>query len=116
MKAKHYIRASSTLEVTVALLIISITIAMALQVYTQVYFSNFTSKGLIANERLHVAMAETIRDQSYLSESYYEADIRIDKRIAPDNSSPKIIRVTLTAYDAHEKILAQHKRLIYVAE
>lgn len=116
MKSKQYIEASSTLEVTVALLIISITIAMALQVYTQVYFSNFTTKGLIANERLHAVMAETIQLQTYLSESFYESDIRIDKRVESDHSSGKLIRVILTAYDANQKVLAEHKRLIYVAE
>lgn len=108
----HRLKASSTLEITVALLLLSITLSSALWIYTKVYFSNITEKEIIAETRLQAWLIQTINDKSFVGEQYWEADIEMRKTIKFVETK-RLVLIQLEAFDEQGKGLAQIKRLHY---
>ncbi|HWZ23308.1 MAG TPA: hypothetical protein VNW06_11675 [Cytophagaceae bacterium] len=106
------LKASSLIEITVAMVIITFIFTMAFSIYVRVIASDLSISEFKMVKKLDQLSWESKRDKRFISEDIIENNYTIEKKITTDSSNSKLLLMELTAYDQDQKIVAQKKELI----
>ena len=117
MKYKQVLKvrmaASSIVEVTTALVIISMIFSLAMIIYLNVQRSGISFRkvdGVIMMEEVY---AETKNLKKYEDRTEEREDIIIYQKVSASGESPDLLVIQLEARDAQGKVIAEQKHLIY---
>ncbi len=106
----HRLRASSIVDLTVAMVILTLVTASALVLYLQVTRSGSTLQQLRWELWLHRYASQTRKDASYQNERLSLAEGMVEKKVSHYQANPKLVLLELTflpaTENAHEKAYA----------
>jgi hypothetical protein len=108
------IRSSSILEVTVALVIISITFGIFMMIYVNLLSGNYYLQKLKYEGKLTIQYQELVQSKNFIDEVKEDETVRIFQTILPYRNATNIKLVELKAINRNGKVLAEHKTLYYV--
>ena len=103
--------ASSILEVTTAMVIISMVFGLAIIIYLNIQRSGVSSLKLSSRIKLEAVFSETNRLKKFESREVRFEDIIVYQEI--ENNSEGLLSIKLEARDEQGKLIAQQKHLIY---
>ena len=110
------IRSSSLIEVTTALVILSMVFGLAIVIYLNVQRSGVSSRKLVCTALLEKTYAEVKASGNYDSREFAYDEITVYLTAIPHGESPELRILALEARDAGGKLLAQQKHLLYVPQ
>jgi hypothetical protein len=103
--------ASSILEVTTAMIIISMVFGLAIIIYLNIQRSGVSSLKLSSRIKLEAVFSETNRLKKFESREVRFEDIIVYQEI--EHNSEGLLSIKLEARDEQGKLIAQQKHLIY---
>lgn len=108
------VRASSLVEVTTAIVVISMVFSLAIMIYLNVQKSGLTAQRMAGVYKIDDVLTETIKTGMYQSRqvSFDTHTVYQDVAVSPD--VPGLLVVRLEARDENGKVVAERKRLFYV--
>lgn len=109
-------KASSILEVVVAMVIIVIVFGIAMMIYTNVLQLAFSGKKMKAEAVLQEALLAAQQDVAIESKTFRADDLSVNQYVAPAGGSAKLFQLTLTAIDINGDTVAKARQLIVKAD
>jgi hypothetical protein len=107
----HRVRSSSIIEVTTAMIIISMVFGLAIVIYLNLQRTGVFSQRLSARIKLESVFSETNRLKKYENRDVNFEDIVIYQKV--DNSVSGFLTVVLEARDEQGKLIAEQKHFVY---
>ncbi len=106
------VRASSLLEVIVAMVIIMIVFGMAMMIFTHVTQSSLSVKkmkaqAIINNLMLHIGQKDQAENQLVKID-----DFNVEIKAEPVSNASGLKQINITAYDSNQVKVAQEQKLI----
>jgi hypothetical protein len=111
-----HLRASSILEVTVALVILSISFSIFLIIHLNVTSGSRYFQRIKYESRIAMAYNELIRTGDYTDQVVTEGTVKIFRSVTPYPGQLNLKTIRLKAVSENGKILAEYKTLLYVAD
>ncbi|HET6243889.1 MAG: hypothetical protein H0V01_04385 [Bacteroidetes bacterium] len=106
------IKASTLIEVIVALIIVMITFGIAMVIFINVTHSDNQVQKLKASLILNESALKTSKENSYIDEKTEVDGLFINKTINPYENIPGLNLVLFEAFDVNGKIIAERRELI----
>jgi len=113
---KHRVRSSSLIEVTTALVILSMVFGLAIVIYLNVQRSGVSSRKLVCTALLERVYADVKTSGNYETREFTYDEITVYLTAIPHGESPELRVLALEARDAGGKLLAQQKHLLYAPQ
>jgi Tfp pilus assembly protein PilV len=110
---RSYVRASTLIEVTVALVIISMVFSLAIMIYLNIQRTGFSSTKLMYAMMLEEAYSSTQRLSDFTTKEYDYEDIIIYQQIERHAVNSELTIVHLEARNKEGKLLVEKKHLFY---
>jgi hypothetical protein len=108
------VRSSSLIEVTTALIIISVVFVLALTIFMNVQRSGFSARKLACQMMIEAVYQASLKDKHYNARTASYNDIVIYQEVIRREYG--LLQFTLEARDQEGKVLAEQKHLVYVPE
>lgn len=108
------VRSSSLIEVTTALVIISMVFGLALSIYLQIQKSGVSMQQVQAGYMLASAMADAEASGVYETIQVEADGYRLFQEVVPDERVSNLFHVSWEVQNGQGKLIASRKRLIYV--
>jgi Tfp pilus assembly protein PilV len=109
-------KASSLVEVIIAMVIIAITFSLGIMIYINVIYSSYNEQKNTAYNLLELYAAQTKQQKSYVDQ-YEEIDgFIIEKKISNYNNDQYLILMELNAYNVEKKHLINRKEIVFLSE
>lgn len=99
------------IEVLVALVMFTIVFTIGITIYVNVIRSSFSNSKLKASLVLNRIAIETKEHKRFVSESFLEGSISIDKEVEDYAKDSQLLIIRLKAFDANHMLLAKHQEL-----
>ena len=109
---KSQVRASSILEVTVALVIISIAFGIFMTIYMNILTGNLYLQKLKYAGRLTVLRQEFLKAADFTSAVVEDGPVRIFREVSPYENNNQLLFIQFKAIDSNGKVVA-HTRFLY---
>lgn len=110
------VRSSSLVEVTTALVIISMVFGLAMIIYMNVHRTGFSSQKLACEILMNDMYNSTAQSRQYLSKEQHYGDIVIYQEVRPYSDGKDLLLIQLEARDPGGKLIAMQRHIIYVPE
>ena len=107
------ISASSLVEVTVGMVLISLVIGFALMIYTNVSASATSSQHLKYQLLLREVARETVQQQTFSSETWQDEPVTIHKTVTPYPGTEGGWAIELEAVRSDERVIATYQTIVY---
>jgi hypothetical protein len=111
---RTFLRASSILEVTVALVIISLVFGMFMMIYMNILSGDLYLQKMKYEGKLALQYNEIIRLKDFTDGVKEDGTVRIFQKIIPYKDDATVKLIELKAITPEGKVLAQRKQLHYV--
>ena len=108
------IKASTLIEVLVAMIIIMISFGIAMAIYMNVSLSDHLVQKLKAELLLNETAIETKAANSFIDEKTGSDKISINKTVTSYNGIPELHLLMLEAFDVNGKKISERKELVIV--
>jgi hypothetical protein len=108
------VRSSSILEVTVALVIVSVAFGIFLMIYMNILAANLYLQKLKYEGRLMSQYQEILRTGAFIDDIKDEGQVRIFQTVTPYKGEGKAKQIELKAIRHDGKLLVQYKFIRYV--
>jgi len=108
------LKASSLIEVTVALVIISMIFTIAITIYLNVQRSGFSTGKLLHNVMLDDAYNETMKARDYTSKEIQYDEVTLFRDVKRSDLNKNLIMLKLELRNTDGALLAERKYLLYV--
>jgi Tfp pilus assembly protein PilV len=105
------LKASSLLEVIVAMTLFAIIFPLGITMYTKIVQSSFTSSELKASLLLAHLAEQTKKEEAFIDATMEEGVIRIERKIELYENNPALLVLVFKAYNQQDTLLAQRKEL-----
>ena len=109
------IKSSSIVEVTTAMVIISMVFTMAIGIYLNVQNSGFSSQRLAAEITIEEAFATLMKNKKFENKEMNIGDIVVSQAIVRAAGSVDLLTVSFEARSQEGKLLAEQKHLVYAS-
>jgi hypothetical protein len=106
-------RSSSILEVTVALVVISITFGLFMMTYINLLAGNYYLQKLKYEGKLSIQLQELIQSKKFVNDVKEEGQVRIFQTVSRYKDSRSLKWIELKAINSKGKILAEYNSLYY---
>jgi hypothetical protein len=113
--ARARVRSSSILEVSVALVILSLAFGVFMMIYMNVLAGSFYLQKLKYEGRLGMLYRETLKSKDFTDRTEEDGVVRIFRKVSAYKGNTDIMAIELKAIDQGGKILAEFKFLYYVS-
>jgi len=108
------VRSSTLIEVTTALIIISVVFVLALNIFMNVQRSGLSARKLSCQMMLDEVYLGSVREKKYPPRHETFGDIVVYQEVKPREYG--LLQIMLEARDQEGKVLAEQKHLLYVPE
>lgn len=112
MMISKTVRASTIMEVLIAMIMIIVVFGIAMMIFTNVLNSSLSVKKIRAQAILHEMMLNVEKSRNEVSQSVSTDDFRIEQEIKPYNGNVALIDVHLTAFDNNQQKVAELEKVI----
>jgi len=107
------VRASSILEVIIAMVVIMVVFGIAMMIYINVTRVSMSAQKIRAEAILNETMLQLENTNGANTESFTADNFRIEQEVKAYNDDKDLLEIDLTAYDANQKKLTElHKVVI----
>ncbi|MBO9702110.1 MAG: hypothetical protein J7604_18015 [Sporocytophaga sp.] len=110
------IKASSLIEVVVAMVVMVITFGVGMMIYHNILRSGINLQNVKAEMLLSRIAEETVRSKSYFDEDIKEGELIVRKKVGKYQNSTSLLQLEIQVYSKEEKLLAEGNNLILVDE
>jgi len=107
------VRSSSILEVSVALVILSLAFGVFMMIYMNILAGSFYLQKLKYEGKLGMIYRETLKSKDFTDRTEEDGMVRIFRKVAPYKNNNDIMAIELKAIDQGGKVLAESKFLYY---
>lgn len=114
VKLNTKIPATTLIEVLISLTIISISVGIAMMIYTNILYSNRNNVKMKANLLLNEISIEAQKNKDYSDTEINTDNFVITKKVEPYNHIEFLYTMNLEAKDKDGKKLAERKELVLV--
>lgn len=111
----HKFKSSSLLEVTVALVLLSIAFGIFLMIHTNL-LSGLSFQKLKYREKLKSYYREMIRNRNFLDAVTEEDDVRVFRNVESYKNIPHLFFIEVKAVSSNGEMIARYRGLHYVQE
>ncbi|BDD07409.1 hypothetical protein [Aureibacter tunicatorum] len=109
--------ASSIIEVTTSMLILSIIFAIAAMIIVNASKSSSRLSQIKYQGKLDSICTETLGAKAYFDDEYIDGnEVAISKKILPDHPLPRLMTIELKAIDSQGHLLAGKKAMVFTQE
>ena len=106
--------ATTIVETVTAALLVMVSLGIGLSIYMNVLRSEQLVTRIKSQAILSCIAEETAFKQTFISETFHEDGLVIEKNIRPYSTEhPDAILLTLTAYDGQQNKLGEQKEILY---
>lgn len=105
--------ASSLVEVTVGMVLISMVIGFALLIYTNVSRSTHSLQEVKCQLQLEMIARETIREQAFYPQIWQDEVVTVRQQVSPYPATEGAWLIQLTAFRADQTVLATYQTIAY---
>jgi len=112
MRISKKVRASTIMEVLIAMTLIIVVFGIAMMIFTNVLNSSLSVKKIRAQAILQQTMLNVEASRNEVSQSVSADDFRIEQEIKPYNGNAALIDVRLTAFDNNQQKVAELEKVI----
>jgi len=105
------IKASTLVEVVVAMVVILVVFGIAMMIYTNVLRLSLSAKKIRAQALLQETLLKAEHTAGNTTQSFTLDDFRIEQEAAPYNNS-NLTEIHLTAYDQNQQKVAELQKVI----
>ncbi|MBW4890132.1 hypothetical protein KXQ82_10415 [Mucilaginibacter sp. HMF5004] len=112
LKFKAKLKASSILEVVIAMVVIVTVFTIAMMIFTNVQRSSLSVKKIKAQRVLQDALLVAEKMSDISKQSFVIDDVRVDEEISEYNNVTNLHLVTLIAYDQNQEKIAEVKEVV----
>jgi len=109
---KTTVKASTIMEVLIAMILIIAVFGIAMMIFTNVLNSSLSVKKIRAQAILQEALITAEKADNNVSQSISVDDFRIEQEIKPYNDNAALIDVRLTAFDQNQQKIAELEKVI----
>lgn len=106
------IKASSLLEIVVALVLITAVFSIGLMIMINVLRTTYTPEAMRISGRLEELAGQTKREKTFFDEQIAEGTIRFYKEVSAYSGTARLWRLRITAVNAQGNILQERNELI----
>ena len=110
---RHKLSASSLVEVTVGMVLISLAIGFALMIYMNVSASAPALQQLNYQLTLRAMAQETEEQQTFLDQTWQDESVTIRKAVQPYPEAEGAWLIELEAIGPNQRVLATHQTIVY---
>jgi Tfp pilus assembly protein PilE len=111
-KLKHQVRASTLMEVVVAMVIIIVVFGIAMMIYTNVLHLSLSAKKLRAQAILVQEMVKIEQNPESITQTFNDEDFRIELSSGSYQNDRDLLIVSLSAFDQNQQKIAELKKVI----
>jgi len=112
---KKVVRASTILEVVIAMVLIVVVFSVAMMIFANVTSSSLSVKKIRAQAVLHEAMLNAEKNRDTVSQSLNVDDFRIEQEIKSYNNVSYLFDIHLTAYDNNQQKITELEKVILIS-
>lgn len=112
---KKKLKASTLIEVVVAMLISAICFSLAFATLGQLLVSRMAEKEMYTQRIVRNLMEQSVREENYLADEFEAGDFRILKEVRP-YPQKGLLELHIIASDLQGKLVTESRRLVYVHE
>jgi hypothetical protein len=110
------VKASTLIEVVVAMVIMFITFGLGMMIYHNVLKSGINLQNIKADHLSSQIVEETIKARSYFDEEMELQDLLVKKRIGPYQNNSSLLLLEIQVFSKDAKLLAETSQLILADE
>ncbi|HYF68574.1 MAG TPA: hypothetical protein VD884_10575 [Ohtaekwangia sp.] len=110
------LKGSSLIEVTVALVIITLVFSLAMVIYLNVQRSGLYAFKLSCEMMLNEVYTNTVRSEDYQNKEVTYDEVFIYQEVKTYPGSGNLLLITLEAREPGGKMIAERKHLVYVPD
>ncbi|MBB3058139.1 hypothetical protein [Mucilaginibacter gotjawali] len=112
---KAEVKASTILEVVIAMVLIVVVFSIAMMIFANVTSSSLSVKKIRAQAVLHEALLDAEKSISPTSQSLNVDDFRIEQEVKPYNQMSQLYDIHLTAYDGNQQKVTELEKVILIS-
>ena len=113
IKAKA--KASTILEVLIAMVLIVVVFSTAMMIFANVTHSSLSVKKIRAQAVLHEVLLNAEKNRDTVSQSFNIDDFRIEQEIKSYNNVSQLFDIHLTAYDNNQQKITELEKVILIS-
>lgn len=107
------VKASTILEVIIAMVVILVVFGIAMMIYANVTQSSLSVKKIKAEAILKEYLQNAEKADENTTQTFTADDLRIEQQVKSYDNEKKLIEIDLAAYDANQQQVAElHKVII----
>ena len=110
----NHLKASSLIEVVVAMVILSVTFTVCLMVFNNITRSTYSLRQMKYSLILQNLKLKTEQEKSYFDEVISEENEIVYKKVSHYNNRENLILLEFEVVDAGNEVIAERKDLIYL--
>jgi len=111
---KAVVKASTILEVVIAMVLIVVVFSIAMMIFANVTSSSLSVKKIRAQAILHETLLNAEKTRDTVSKSLNVEDFRIEQDIKPYNQMSQVYDIRLTAYDGNQQKITELEKVILI--
>lgn len=112
---KTEVKASTILEVVIAMVLIVVVFSIAMMIFANVTSSSLSVKKMRAQAILHEALLNAEKKSDTTSLSLNVEDFRVEEEIKPYYQTSGLYDIHLTAYDANQQKVTELEKVILIS-
>lgn len=112
---KTEVKASTILEVVIAMVLIVIVFSIAMMIFANVTSSSLSVKKMRAQAILQEALLNAEKSTDPTSQSLNVEDFRIEQEVKPYNQMSQLYDIHLTAYDGNQQKITELEKVILIS-
>jgi len=110
----NHLKASSMLEVLVAMVLFAVIFSLGINLYVKIVQSSFSGSKLKASLLLTHLAEQTKKEKAFVDATLEEGAVRVEREIKMYNGNKSLLILEFKAYDQADSLLAQRKELYSV--
>ena len=110
------VKSSSIVEVTVALVIISVVFGIFIMIYTNLISGGKTLQRVKYQEQLKVSYQEMLRSENYVDSMATDGAVTISRKVSRYKNTSDLLLVEMKAVHENGSTWAEQKFLLYVPQ
>jgi hypothetical protein len=112
IKVRTFVRASTIMEVLIAVVLMVTVFGIAMMIFTNVTSNSLSVKKLRAEAILQETLINAEKSANSVSQSFSTDDFNIEQQIKPYNGNPGLTDIHLVAFDHNQQKIAEIEKVI----
>jgi len=115
IKIKTEVKASTILEVVIAMVLIVVVFSIAMMIFANVTSSSLSVKKIRAQAILNETLLNAEKTGNTVSQSLNVEDFRVEQEIKPYNQISQLYDIHLTAYDGNQQKITELEKVVLIS-